>query len=110
MSRSVHGSDAQRKMVESIGKNQFSKLKKNKSSLKDVLKLEGSHGLDQNIRHLCTFLKLYDLLSLFTIVCPVDSKLRECTLKTRGDDDAITYDLMTSYSSITPKTVPLSTT
>ena len=42
-------------------------------------------------------------------MCPIDSKLHECTLKTR-DDDAITYDLLTTYRSITPNTVILSTT
>ena len=56
------------------------------------------------------FLETYDLLFLFTIVCPVDSKLHnpECTFKT-SDGDAITYDLLTSYRSITPKTIILST-
>ena len=56
------------KIVEAIGKNQYSRIKENESSLKDVLNLEESHSLDENIRHLCTFLETY-LLSLFTIVC-----------------------------------------
>ena len=41
-------------------------------------------------------------------MCPVDFKLRECTLKTR-DGNAITYDLLTGYRSATPKIVALST-
>ena len=36
MSRLAHGSDAERKMVEAISKNQYSKFKENESSLKDV--------------------------------------------------------------------------
>ena len=107
-SRPAHGSDAERKMVDAIGKNQYSKFKENESSLKDGLVLEDSQGLDKTIRHLNTFLETYDLLFLFTIVCPVDSKLRECTLKTR-DGNAITYDLLTDYHSVTPKIVALST-
>ena len=108
MTRPAHGSEAEQKMIEAIGKNQYSKFTENESSLKDVLKLEESHGLDKNIRHLCTFLESYDLLALFTIVCPVDSKLRECTLKTL-DSVAITDDLLTSYRTISQKLVAQST-
>ena len=103
----AYGSDAGRKMAEAIGKTNTRNLKK-KSSLKDILKLEESHGLDENIRHFCTFLETSYLLSLFTIICPVDFILLQYTLKTR-DGDAITYDLLITYRSITPTTVTLST-
>ena len=86
--------------------------KTNTRSLKkksNILKLEKSHSLDKNIRHLSTSLESYELLSLFTIVCPVDSKLCECTPKIHSDGTAITYDLLASYCPITPKTVALST-
>ena len=73
-SRPAHGSDAEQKMVEAISKNQYSKFQENESSLKDVLKLEESQGLDETIRHLCSFLETYDLLFLFKIVCPADKK------------------------------------
>lgn len=95
----VHLFNTEWEIVEAIDKIQYSQFKENDSSLKDVLKFEESHGLDKkNILHLCTFLKTYDLVSLFPIVCPVDSQLRGCTLKTR-DDDAITHDLLTNYRS-----------
>ena len=42
-------------------------------------------------------------------MCPVDSKLRECTLKTPSDGATITYGLLASYRYITPKAVALST-
>ena len=58
-SRPVHGSGAEQKMVEAIGKNQYSKFKENESSLKDILKFEESHGLDENISNLCMFLETY---------------------------------------------------
>ena len=48
----VYGSDAEIKMVKAISKNQYSKSKENESSLKDVLKLEESKGLNETIRHL----------------------------------------------------------
>ena len=105
--RSTHCSDAERKMVKAIIKNQYLKSKENESSLKDVLKLEESQGLDETIRHLCSFLETCDLLFLFTIVCRIESKLRECTLKTR-DGNPITYDLLTDYRSVTPKIIALS--
>ena len=108
MSRPAHGCDAERKMDEAISKNQYSKFKENEFSLKDVLKLEESHGLDETICHLRSFLETYDFLSLFTIVCPTDRKFRECTLKTH-DGKPITYDLLTDYRSVTPKIVALST-
>ena len=95
-------------MVEAIGRTQYSKFKENESSLKDVLKLKEIQGLGETIRHLCTFLEAYDLLFLFTIVCPVDSKLCESTLKT-CDYNAITYNQLTDYRSVTPTTVVLST-
>ena len=107
-SRPAHGSDAERKMIEAISKDQYSKFKENEYSLKDVLKLEQSQGLDETIRHPCSFLETYDLLFLFIIVCPVDFKLRECILKTR-DGNANTYNLLTDYRLVIPKKVALST-
>ena len=109
LSRPAHGSDAERKMVDAISKNQYSKFKENESSLKDVLKLEESQGLDESIRHLRTFLETYDLLPLFTIVLPTDQKLRVCTLKLHNDGKSITYDLLPDYHTVTPKIVGLST-
>ena len=52
-SRPAHGSDAERKMVKAISKNQYSKFRENESSLKDVHKLEENQGLDEAIRNLC---------------------------------------------------------
>ena len=96
-------------MVEAINKNQYSKFKENECSIRDILKLEEIQDLDKTILYICTFLETYDLLFLFIIVCPVNSKLCKCTLKTR-DGKAITYDLLTVYRLVTPKTVKLSTT
>ena len=47
--RPAHGSEADQKMAEELSKNQYSKFQENKSSLKDILNLEESHGLDENI-------------------------------------------------------------
>ena len=94
-----YSSDAEIKMVEVISKKQYSKFKENDSSLKDVLNLEESQGLDETIYHLCLFLKTYDLLFLFTIMCPTDRKICECTLKTL-DGKPITYNLLTDYRSV----------
>ena len=95
-------------MVEAISKNEYSKFKENKSSLKDVLKLEESQGLNETIRHLRLFLETCDIFSLFTIVCPTDRKLLVCTLKLH-DGKPITYGLLTDYRAVTPKIVALST-
>ena len=76
--------------------------------MRTSFRLEESHGLDKNIRHLRTFLESYDISALHTIVRPVDSKLRICTLKTR-DGVAITDDLLTNYRTISLKTVAHST-
>ena len=108
LARPAYCSDAERKMVEAISKNQYSKFKENESSLKNVLKLEKSQGLDKTIRHLCSFLETYDLLSLFIIVCPTDRKRHVCTLKL-NDGKPITYDLLTDCRAVTPKIVGLST-
>ena len=107
-SRPAHVFDDERKMVEAISKKQYSKFKENKSSLKDVLKLGESLGIDDTIRQFRSFLEIYDLLFLYTIVCSADSKLRKCTLKLR-DGKPITYNLLTDYRSVTPKIFTLST-
>ena len=87
MSRPVEGSDAKQKMVEAIGKNQYSKFKENESSLIDFFEIEEIHGLIENIWHLCTFLQSFDL---YHCVSCCFSNLFECALKTRSDFDAIT--------------------
>ena len=95
-------------MFEAIGRNQYLKFKESKENLTDIIKLDESRGLDETIWQVKTALETYHHLSKLTIEYLMYFKLWECTLKKRSNCTIITLDLLTSYHSVSPKVVTLS--
>ena len=103
-SRPAVGTSAESKIILALSKNQYQKLSKSESTLKDDTCLDQARGIDDNIRHYAMVLEKYDILQVFEIVYPKDPALKRVTLKVKNGSLLI-KSLLKNFCTITIKEV-----
>jgi hypothetical protein len=108
--RSEPGSDCERKLIESLCKNQYTNYKKPETSMKSIEHLLQSRSIMDTIEATDTVLTKYDMKEPFTsIVFPEDPTLKRVPLKLNiTGSDIQTANVLTDFCKITTKEVALS--
>ena len=104
------GSDHERKLIESLCKNQYTNYKKPETSMKSIERLLQSRSIMDTIEATSTVLTKYDMKEPFTsIVFPEDPTLKRVALKLNFDgSDIQTANVLTDFRKLTTKQVALS--
>jgi hypothetical protein len=107
--RPALGSDAERKLLEGICKNQYDKYNRAESSMKSIERLLQSRGIMDTITATTAVLDRYDMKQPFTIIFPMDPTLQKISLKMTFDGSAPrTVDLLVDFRKVTKEEVALS--
>jgi hypothetical protein len=103
------GSDDERKLIDSLCKNQYAKYKLPETSMKSVERLLQSRGIMDTISGTETALNKFDMKETFTIVYPEDKSLRRVKLTMNFDNSNIkSVNLLTDFRKVSPDDVALS--
>jgi hypothetical protein len=103
------GTDDERKLIESLCKNQYAKYKLPETSMKSVERLLQSRGIMDTISGTETTLDKYDMKETFTIVYPEDKSLKRVKLTMNFDNSDIKHvNLLTDFRKVTVEEVALS--
>jgi hypothetical protein len=103
------GTDDERKLIESLCKNQYAKYKLPETSMKSVERLLQSRGIMDTISGTETTLNKYDMKETFAIVYPEDKSLKRVKLSMNFDNsDVKNVNLLTDFRKVTAEEVALS--
>jgi hypothetical protein len=104
------GSDGERKLIDSLCKNQYTNYKKPETSMKSIERLLQSRSIMDTIEATETVLNKYDMKEPFTsIVFPEDPTLKRVSLKLNINGSGIqTAKVLTDFRKLTTKEVALS--
>jgi hypothetical protein len=103
------GTDDERKLIESLCKNQYAKYKLPETSMKSVERLLQSRGIMDTISGTETTLNKFDMKETFTIVYPEDKSLKRVKLIMNFDKtDIKSVNLLTDFRKVTAEEVALS--
>jgi hypothetical protein len=103
------GSDDERKLIDSLCKNQYAKYKLPETSMKSVERLLQSRGIMDTISGTETALNKFDMKETFTIVYPEDKSLRRVKLTMNFDNSNIkSVNLLTDFRKVSTDDVALS--
>ena len=103
------GSDIERKLIESLCKNQYTKYKKAETSMKSVERLLQSRSIMDTIEATETVLNKFDMKDPFTIVYPVDATLDRVALKMKADGSGIrSLEVLSDFRQVSTEEVALS--
>jgi hypothetical protein len=103
------GSDDERKLIDSLCKNQYTKYKLPEASMKSVERLLQSRGIMDTISGTETALAKYDMKETFTVVFPEDKTLHRVNLTMNFDKSNIkSVNLLSDFRKVTIEEVVLS--
>jgi hypothetical protein len=104
------GSDGERKLINSLCKNQYTNYKRPETSMKSIERLLQSRSIMDTIEATETILNKYDMKEPFTnIVFPEDPTVKRVSLKLKIDGSGIrTVNVLTDFRRLTTKEVALS--
>jgi hypothetical protein len=110
LNRPEPGSDGERKLIESLCKNQYTNYKKPETSMKSIERLLQSRSIMDTIEATDTVLTKYDMKEPFTsIVFPEDPTLKRVSLKLNINGSGIQIaNVLTDFRKLTTKEVALS--
>jgi hypothetical protein len=103
------GSDVERKLIESLCKNQYTKYKKAETSMKSVERLLQSRSIMDTIEATENVLTKFDMKDPFTIVYPEDETLARVALKMKANGSGIrSLEILSDFRQVTIEEVALS--
>jgi hypothetical protein len=103
------GSDIERKLIESLCKNQYTKYKKAETSMKSIERLLQSRSIMDTIEATETVLNKFDMKDPFTIVYPEDKTLARVALKMKANGSGIrSLEILSDFRQVTIDEVALS--
>ena len=103
------GTDTERKLIESLCKNQYTKYKKAETSMKSVERLLQSRSIMDTIEATETILNRFDMKDPFTIVYPEDETLDRVALKMKPNGGEIrSLNILTDFRQVSIEEVALS--
>lgn len=103
------GTDTERKLIESLCKNQYTKYKKAETSMKSVERLLQSRSIMDTIEATETILNRFDMKDPFTIVYPEDETLDRVALKMKPNGGGIrSLEILSDFRQVTVEEVALS--
>jgi hypothetical protein len=103
------GSDIERKLIESLCKNQYTKYKKAETSMKSVERLLQSRSIMDTIEATENVLNKFDMKDPFTIVYPEDTTLARVALKMNANGSGIrSLELLSDFRQVSIEEVALS--
>ena len=103
------GTDDERKLIDSLCKNQYGKYKLPETSMKSIERLLQSRGIMDTINGTETTLNKYDMKETFTVVFPVDETLKRVKLTMNFDKtDIKRVNLLTDFRKVSIEEVALS--
>jgi hypothetical protein len=110
LNRPEPGSNGERKLIESLCKNQYTNYKKPETSMKSIERRLQSRSIMDTIEATDAVLTKYDMKELFTsIVFPEDPTLKRVLLKLNINGSGIQIaNVLTDFRKLTTKEVALS--
>jgi hypothetical protein len=103
------GSDDERKLIESLCKNQYTKYRLPEANMKSIERLLQSRGIMDTISGTKTALNKFDMKETFTVVYPADKSLKRVALIMNFDNSNIkSVDLLSDFRKVTVEEVALS--
>jgi hypothetical protein len=107
--RPAAGSDVERKLIESLCRNQYTKYKKAETSMKSVKRLLQSRSIMDTIEATETILIKFDMKDPFIIIYPEDPTLRRVSHKMLSNGIGIrSLNLLMDFCQVTVEEVALS--
>jgi hypothetical protein len=107
--RPAPGSDDERKLIESLCKNQYAKYKLPETSMKSIERLLQSRGIMDTISGTETSLNKFDMKETFTVVFPTDKTLKRVKLAMNFNNSNIkSVNLLTDFRKVSIEEVALS--
>jgi hypothetical protein len=107
--RPEQGSDDERKLIDSLCKNQYTKYRLPEANMKSIERLLQSRGIMDTISGTKTALNKYDMKETFTVVYPLDKSLKRVALTMNFDNSNIkSVDLLSDFRKVTVDEVALS--